>query len=86
MVSGVFFINICVPDSLRQYGTKKREVVVEERLTLTDIAEKIGVATKTIIRWEKAGKICPPKRDWRGWRVYTQEDVETFEEMVNATY
>jgi len=44
------------------------------RMTITDIAERIGVTTKTIVRWEKAGKIKRPKRDWRGWRVYDRGD------------
>jgi DNA-binding transcriptional MerR regulator len=25
-------------------------------MTITDVAERIGVTTKTIVRWEKAGK------------------------------
>jgi len=45
------------------------------RLTITAVAERVGVTPKTLLRWEKAGKTPKPKRDWRGWRVYEQEDV-----------
>lgn len=46
------------------------------RMTITDIADRIGVTPKTIIRWEKAGKVKPPKRDWRRWRVYDKDDLK----------
>lgn len=45
-------------------------------MTITDVAERIGVTTKTIIRWEKSGKINRSKRDWRGWRVYDKGDLK----------
>jgi DNA-binding transcriptional MerR regulator len=60
--------------------------VKSDWLTLTEVAEKIGIATKTIVRWEKSGKIRKSKRNWRGWRVYTVEDVKKLEEKVNSVY
>ena len=45
------------------------------RMTITDVADRIGVTPKTIMRWEKAGKVNRPKRDWRGWRVYDKGDL-----------
>lgn len=59
---------------------------VNGRYTITEVADRIGVTTKTIIRWEKAGKIKRPKRDWKGWRVYQQEDIEALERLVNSVY
>jgi len=49
--------------------------MVKERFTITQVADEVGVTSKTLARWEKTGKIRRPKRDWRGWRVYTREDV-----------
>mgnify|MGYP001767796245 CR=1 FL=1 len=46
------------------------------RMTITDVAEKIKVTPKTIIRWEKLGKVARPKRDWRGWRIYDKNDLK----------
>jgi DNA-binding transcriptional MerR regulator len=54
-------------------------------MTITDIAERIGVTPKTIIRWEKSGKVNRAKRDWRGWRVYDKNDfkkLRNFKETV----
>ncbi|MDP2923075.1 MAG: MerR family transcriptional regulator [Candidatus Omnitrophota bacterium] len=48
----------------------------DARLTITDVADRIGVTPKTIIRWEKAKKVSRSKRDWRGWRVYDKNDLK----------
>ncbi len=55
------------------------------RMTITDVAARLGVTTKTIVRWEKAGKVNKAKRDWRGWRVYEKEDfrrLKSFKETI----
>lgn len=55
------------------------------RMTITDVASRIGVTPKTIVRWEKAGKITASKRDWRGWRFYEKEDfkkIKRFKESI----
>jgi len=46
------------------------------RMTVTELAKRLGVAPKTIVRWEKGSKIPKAKRDWRGWRVYFQSDLQ----------
>lgn len=46
------------------------------KMTVTEVAGALGVVAKTIIRWEKSSKVKLAKRDWRGWRVYTQADLE----------
>lgn len=51
------------------------------RMTITDVADRVGVTTKTIIRWEKSGKVNRPKRDWRGWRVYDKNDFKRIKEF-----
>jgi DNA-binding transcriptional MerR regulator len=55
-------------------------------LTITEVAMKIGVVPKTIVRWEKSGKVQRAKRDWRGWRVYSQEEVSKLESFRNNLY
>lgn len=56
-----------------------------DKMTITDVAVRIGVTPKTIIRWEKSGKVKHSKRDWRGWRVYDKNDLrrlKTFKETI----
>lgn len=55
-------------------------------MTITELSEKVGVTPKTIIRWEKAGKIKKPKRDWKGWRFYEKEDLAHIECILSAVY
>lgn len=60
--------------------------MLDGRLSITEIAEQLGVTTKTITRWEKSGKIKRAKRDWRGWRVYSHEDLEEMKSFVETVY
>ncbi|PLX27099.1 hypothetical protein C0583_05135 [Candidatus Parcubacteria bacterium] len=47
----------------------------EKKYRLKDIQDKIDRDKTTLIRWEKEGLIPKAKRDSRGWRYYTQEEV-----------
>jgi len=60
--------------------------MLDGRLSVTKVAEELGVSAKTITRWEKAGKIKRAKRDWRGWRVYEPEDLDEMKKLVTAVY
>ena len=59
---------------------------MEERFTITDLAKELGVTTKTIVRWEKAGKVKRAKRDWRGWRIYSKDELTELRSLVEAVY
>jgi len=64
----------------------KGGIQVKNRMTITEVAEKLGISPKTLARWEKVGKIQKPKRDWRGWRVYDEDDVEKIREFHEAVF
>lgn len=75
--------------NVREEGSKLNELDKFKegvRLTITELAEKVGVTPKTIIRWEKAGKIRKPKRDWKGWRIYLDDDIADVQRIVSAVY
>jgi len=59
---------------------------MEKRLTITDVAKSLGVTPRTIMRWEKAGKIKRCRRDWRGWRFYTENDLAEIREFYESAY
>jgi excisionase family DNA binding protein len=59
---------------------------VNGRLTITEVAQQLGVSTKTILRWEKSGKIRKARRDWRGWRVYVPEEIEELKGLFQSVY
>ena len=48
---------------------------MDKSMTITEVADIVGISSKTIVRWEKIGKIQKAKRNWRGWRVYDEDDV-----------
>lgn len=50
---------------------------MNSRMTITQVAELVGISPKTIVRWEKVGKVRKAKRDWRGWRIYDEDDLES---------
>ncbi len=61
-------------------------MALDGRLSITEVAETLGVSAKTITRWEKSGKIKRAKRDWRGWRVYSHEELEEMKGFVETVY
>ena len=59
---------------------------MKKRLTITEVADILGVSPKTLARWEKFGKIKKPKRDWRGWRVYDDLDVSAIKDFHETLF
>ena len=57
-----------------------------EKMTITEAAKKVGVVPKTIIRWEKSGKIKKARRDWRGWRVYAHKELDELKNFHDSLY
>ncbi|MFH2138158.1 MAG: MerR family transcriptional regulator [Candidatus Omnitrophota bacterium] len=60
--------------------------MMNERMSITEAAQRIGVTPKTIMRWEKSGKVKKAKRDWRSWRFYTIEDMEVLRNFKEAVF
>lgn len=46
-----------------------------KKYRLKDIGDRIDRDKSTIIRWEKEGLIGKAKRDSRGWRYYSKDEV-----------
>lgn len=51
-------------------------------MTITELANMFGITAKTIIRWEKSGKIKKAPRDWKGWRKYGAESMREIREIM----
>lgn len=52
---------------------------------LKDIEDKIDRDKTTLIRWETQGKIPSAKRDSRGWRYYSEKQVDDIVGLVLST-
>ncbi len=55
-------------------------------MTITEMARKVGITPKTLMRWEKLGKIKRSKRDWRGWRFYEDNDLLEIKRFYETIY
>lgn len=45
------------------------------KLTRAQVAQTLQITPKTLAVWEKQGRIPPPERDWRGWRLYDEAAI-----------
>jgi DNA-binding transcriptional MerR regulator len=52
---------------------------------VSDIARQVDRSTMAVLRWEKDKLIPKAKRDSRGWRIYTREEVEDIVRLVKMT-
>ncbi len=64
----------------------KEAEIVKKRMTITEVAQMVGISPKTLARWEKVGKIRKPKRDWRGWRVYDDDDLTSIRKFHETLF
>lgn len=52
---------------------------------LKHILERIDRKKSTVLRWEAAGLIPEARRDSRGWRYYSEEEVNAIVKKVYET-
>ncbi len=49
-----------------------------------EVCRMAGISRNTLFRWMKAGVIVePPRRDWRGWRLFSQDQVALLKARTN---
>ena len=54
-----------------------------------EICAKAGISRATLFRWLKAGVLKKTYRDRRGWRIFTENDLNTMRaesEMIKVEY
>ncbi len=47
-----------------------------------ELAKELDRSTLTIKKWEESGLIPKAKRDSRGWRYYTDEDIKAIKTIL----
>ena len=56
----------------------------EEKIyNMTELAEKLGVPRQTIYYWIEKGWVTP-KRDYRDYPVFTEEDIDRIMKWKNT--
>ena len=59
------------------------QMPLENRYYIKEAAKRIGVHPLTLKRWFKEGKVKDVPRDRRGWRVFSDEDIERIKKWAN---
>ena len=57
----------------------------DKKYRLKDIEDRIDRDKTTLIRWEKEGLIPKARRDSRGWRYYSQDQIKDIVNNVLST-
>jgi DNA-binding transcriptional MerR regulator len=52
---------------------------------IKDLALRLDRSILTIKRWERQGLIPQARKDSRGWRVYTEQEVQAILKKVRET-
>ena len=49
-----------------------------------EVYRMVGISRNTLYRWLQLGVLgeCE-RRDWRGWRLFTQDEVDTLKEETS---
>ena len=55
----------------------KEHEIKKKYFTISDVAKEFGVATSLLRFWEKEFSILKPKKNAKGYRQYTVEDVKS---------
>ncbi len=56
----------------------------KKEFTPTDVCKEVGISKNTLFRWEREGLIPSAKRDWKGWRVFSEEDLQEVLKVKNT--
>lgn len=46
------------------------------------VCEMLQISKSTLFKWEREGKIRPVERDWRGWRVYRDHNIDEIRGVI----
>lgn len=47
-----------------------------------DILEEFQISRQTLYNWSKSGFLTEPKKDWRGWRMWTEQHVKEIGNII----
>ncbi len=54
------------------------------RFKTIEVCRLFDVSRATLFRWEREGLISDPIRDWRNWRLYTQQNIKEIKRIIHT--
>ena len=58
------------------------KIAGQQYLQIQEVARILGVSRQTLQRWFREGRAPDVARDHRGWRVFSQTDVDRLRQVV----
>lgn len=58
--------------------------VTQRYFKVCELARQIDRTSRTVKEWEKKGLIPKPQRDSRGWRVYSEKQLNDIIRLVKS--
>ncbi len=55
-----------------------------KRYKTSEICNRFDISRATLFRWESEGLLRGVQRDWRGWRVYSENNLQTIEKIIKS--
>lgn len=49
-----------------------------------EICRMFDISKSTLFQWEKEGLISNIGRDWRNWRIYTEDNLAEIKKMIGG--
>lgn len=79
------FVHRTAHHHARKEATRNTMTNNPARFTTKQAAQAIGVSKETLLRWLYEGLVREPARDRRGWRVWTQKEIDRIATWNSAT-
>jgi len=55
-----------------------------KRYKTQDICKQFDISKATLFRWEKEGLISNVGRDWRNWRLYSEQNMKEIRRIMQS--
>jgi len=49
-----------------------------------EICDRFDISRATLFRWESDGLLSGVGRDWRGWRIYSENNIMAIEKIIRG--
>ncbi len=71
-----------ITSSIREAAMVKRK---NPRIYKTkEICDRFDMSRATLFRWESEGLLSGVGRDWRGWRIYNENNLKIIEKIIRG--
>lgn len=54
----------------------------KSNLSTNEVCKLFDVTKTTLFKWEKEGKMKKAQKDWRGWRIFSEENVDEIRKII----